>query len=102
VLALIILGTFFVLFVTGMTALRSRQRFQVSGDAFRCRLRIQGHPSAIWPWLGRRWSRPMWALWDEDVLVVRRGPGLARIIPSGPLHGRGDQRLSAGTGTSAP
>ena len=80
-LVLLILGAFFVLLVTGLTARRSRRRFQCSGDAFRCRLRIDGHPSAIWPSLGRHWSRPMWALWDEDVLVVRRGPGLARIIP---------------------
>jgi hypothetical protein len=52
-----------------------------SGDAFCCRLRTCGFTSAIWPRLTRRWSRRMWAIWMGDVLVVRRGPVIARTIP---------------------
>ena len=78
---LLILGVLFGALVIAIAARRSRQRFQDCGAAFRCRLRIRGHRSAIWPSLGRRWSRPMWALWDDDVLLVRRGPVLARTIP---------------------
>jgi len=78
---LLVLGTFLVVPVTGLVARRSRQRFQDSGDAFRCRLRVRGYRSAIWPSLRRHWSRPMWARWDDNVLIVRRGPGLARAIP---------------------
>ena len=80
VLMLLVLGVLLVARVTGVVARRSRQRFRDSGEAFRCRLRVRGYRSAIWPALGRHWSRPMWALWDDDVLVVRRGPGLARAI----------------------
>ncbi|GAA3349262.1 hypothetical protein GCM10020358_70700 [Amorphoplanes nipponensis] len=78
---LLALGILFGAPAIAIAARRSRQRFRDSGAAFRCRLRIRGHRSAIWPALGRRWSRPLWALWDDDVLVVRRGPGPARTIP---------------------
>jgi hypothetical protein len=78
---LLVLGIVFAALVVGMVARRSRQRFQESGAAIRCRLRIRGHRSAIWPSLGRHWSRPMWAMWEGDVLIVRRGPVLARTIP---------------------
>jgi hypothetical protein len=81
VLKLLVLGTFLAVLVVGMVARRSRRRFQDSDAVFRCRLRVLGHRSAIWRSLGRHWSRPMWALWDDDVLIVRRGPVLARTIP---------------------
>jgi len=81
VLTLLVLGALLVVLVTGVAARRSRRRFQDSGVAFRCRLRVLGHRSAIWPSLRRHWSRPMWALWDDDVLIVRRGPVLARTTP---------------------
>jgi hypothetical protein len=81
VLKLLVLGTFLVVLVVGMVARRSRRRFQDSDAVFRCRLRVLGHRSAIWRSLGRHWSRPMWARWDGDVLVVRRGPVLGRTIP---------------------
>ena len=75
----LVLGGLLALVVSGIAARRSHKRFLLSGDAFRCRLRVWGHPSAIWPSLARHWSRPMWAKWHEDVLVVRRTP--ARTIP---------------------
>ncbi|WP_245908172.1 hypothetical protein [Pseudosporangium ferrugineum] len=78
---LLVLGAFCAMLIIGMSARRSRRRFSDSGATFRCRLRLRGYRSAIWPALGRHWSRPMWALWDGDILVVRRGPGLARTIP---------------------
>jgi hypothetical protein len=81
VLKLLVLGILVVVLILGVVARRSRQRFQDSGDAFRCRLRVRDHRSATWPSLGRHWSRPMWALWEDDVLIVRRGPALARRIP---------------------
>jgi hypothetical protein len=71
----------FGLLVADITAHRSRKRFFQVGDAFRCRLRACGYTSVIWPRLTRRWSRPMWAAWSGDVLMVRRGPVLARTIP---------------------
>ncbi|MCA2211481.1 hypothetical protein [Jidongwangia harbinensis] len=79
----LILGTFLVLVVVlvALAARNSRRRFRGSGRAFRCSLRVRGHRSPIWPALGRRWSRPMWAMWSDDVLLVRRGPILARVIP---------------------
>lgn len=70
-----------VLVLAEIAARASARRFQRAGDAFRCRLRTAGYDSAIWPRLGRRWSRRMWAMWVDDVLVVRRGPVLARTIP---------------------
>jgi hypothetical protein len=81
VLILLVLGALAVVLVAGGAARRSSRRFRNSGEAFRCRLRVWDHRSAIWPWLGRHWSRPMWARWDDDVLIVRRGPVLARTIP---------------------
>jgi len=81
VLALLVLGGYLALLGAGIAARRSRRRFRECGTAFRCRLRVRGHRSPLWPGLGRRWSRPMWALWDDDVLIVRRGPVLARAIP---------------------
>ncbi|MFI7600376.1 hypothetical protein [Actinoplanes sp. NPDC049681] len=70
-----------VVIAADIAAYRSRRRFVRFEDAFRCRIRTCGYPSAIWPRLGRRWSRPMWAAWVDDVLVVRRGPVVSRIIP---------------------
>jgi hypothetical protein len=58
----------------------SRLRFRQAGDTFRCRLRTCGYSSAIWPCLRPWWSRRMWAMWVDDVLVVRRGPVLARTV----------------------
>lgn len=69
------------LIAADVAAYRSRRRFVRFEDAFRCRIRACGYPSAIWPRLTRRWSRPMWAAWVDDVLVVRRGPVISRIIP---------------------
>lgn len=64
-------------------ARRSCSRFTVAGDAFRCRFRACG-PSRIWRGLsgrcGSRWSRRMWAMWAGDMLIVRRGPLLPRIL----------------------
>ena len=79
-LTLLVLGTLLAVLVTARIARRSRRRFCESGEAFRCRLRLVGHPCALWPTLTRRWSRPMWALWEDDVLVVRRGPAAGRVI----------------------
>jgi hypothetical protein len=69
-----------VLIVADLTARVGRRRFQRAGDAFRCRLRTNGYTSAVWPRLRQRWSRRMWARWVGDVLVVRRGPVLARTV----------------------
>jgi hypothetical protein len=80
VLKLLVLAVFLAALVMAATARRSRQRFREPGAAFRCRLRLRGHRSALWPSLGRHYSRPMWAMWDDEVLVVRRGPVLARTI----------------------
>jgi hypothetical protein len=70
-----------VLLVADLTAHISRRRFRQAGDGFRCRVRTSGYTSAIWPRLRRHWSRRMWAMWVDDVLVVRRGPVFARTIP---------------------
>ena len=65
-------------------ARRSHIRFVSTDDTFRCRFRACGYVSTVWPRLARqctrRWSRPMWARWTGDVLVVRRGPLLPRLI----------------------
>jgi hypothetical protein len=77
----LVAGGLLVLVVADLTAHLSRRRFRQAGDAFRCRMRTSGYTSAIWPRLRRHWSRRMWAMWIDDVLVVRRGPMLARTIP---------------------
>jgi hypothetical protein len=77
----LLVATLVVLLITGGMARCSQRHFNRWGDAFRCRLRLSGYTSAIWPRMGPHWSRPMWALWNEDVLVVRRGPIRARVIP---------------------
>ena len=69
------------LIVADVAGRAGRRRFRQSGDAFLCRLHTCGYTSAIWPRLSRRWSRRMWAMWVDDVLVVRRGPVLDRTIP---------------------
>jgi hypothetical protein len=69
-----------VLIVADLTAHVTRRRFRRAGDAFRCRVRTSGYTSAIWPRLRRHWSRRMWARWEGDVLVVRRGPVLTRAV----------------------
>lgn len=69
-----------LLIVADVIACVSRRRFQQAGDAFRCRIRTSTYTSAIWPRLRRKWSRRMWARWVDDVLVVRRGPVLARTV----------------------
>jgi hypothetical protein len=81
VLTWLVLGILLGVPIIAKVARGSRRRFQDSGASFRCRLRLRGYRCAIWPTLGRHWSRPMWAWWDDDVLVVRRGPILARTIP---------------------
>jgi hypothetical protein len=69
-----------VLILADLTAHVSRRRFQRAGAAFRCRSRTSGYTSASWPRLRRHWSRRMWAMWADDVLVVRRGPVLTRSV----------------------
>jgi len=61
-------------------AARRRRRFRRVGTAFRCRLRAAGFGCTAWRRLTRRWSRPMWARWAGDVLIVRRGPVFDRTI----------------------
>ena len=68
-----------------IAARRSHNRFIRADDAFPCRFRAYDRRlSVIWPSLARhcthRWSRPMWARWVDDVLIVRRGPVLPRTI----------------------
>jgi hypothetical protein len=65
---------------TGVATVWSVWRFRRTGDAFRCRIRAGSFASARWPRPTRRWSRRMWAAWDDDVLVLRRGPVRARTI----------------------
>ena len=77
----LVVAVVLVLIGADVAAYVGRRRFRQFGDAFLCRLRMRGHTSAIWPRLGRRWSRRMWAMWIDDVLVIRRGPVFARIIP---------------------
>ncbi|HKG51237.1 MAG TPA: hypothetical protein VKB14_12420 [Actinomycetales bacterium] len=74
-----VVAIFLALFGTCATRL-SVWRFRRTGAAFRCRLRVCSLTSARWPRSSRWWSRPMWAAWHDDVLVVRRGPVLARTI----------------------
>jgi hypothetical protein len=71
--ALVVLGLWWA-------ARRSRQRFVDDGDVFRCRVRAVGRSPAVWSIPTRRWTRRMWALWSDDVLVLRRGPILTRTI----------------------
>ncbi|MEV6596259.1 hypothetical protein AB0M36_05255 [Actinoplanes sp. NPDC051346] len=63
-----------------IAACRGRRRFVAANEAFRCRIRAGGCRSAIWPRLRRWWSRPMWATWVDDALMVRRGPVFARMV----------------------
>ena len=71
---------FVLLLGAAVAAGHSRRRFRRIGDAFRCRLRAYGLRPAAWPRLTRRWSRPMWAAWVGDALIVRRGPVFARKV----------------------
>jgi hypothetical protein len=80
VLTYLVVAVLLVLLGTGVAARRSKRRFIEAGDAFRCRLRACGGTPASWPRLTGRWSRRMWARWDGDVLVVRRGPVFARAM----------------------
>jgi hypothetical protein len=80
VLIYLVIAVLLLLLATGVVARRSRRFFIGAGDAFRCRLRACGGPPASWPRLTRHWSRRMWARWDGDVLVVRRGPVFARAV----------------------
>jgi hypothetical protein len=80
VLTYLVVAVLLVLLGTGIAERRSRRRFIRAGDAFRCRLRACGGAPASWPRLTRRWSRRMWARWDDDVLVVRRGPVFAPAL----------------------
>ncbi|MCY1136875.1 hypothetical protein OWR29_02620 [Actinoplanes sp. Pm04-4] len=60
---------------------RARRRFAQDGPSFRCRFRrVYGEAPAGWPGLRRLWTRPMWARWSGDVLVVRRGPVRDRTL----------------------
>jgi hypothetical protein len=70
---------FLALVATGIAA-RNRRRFRRSGTAFRCRLRARSFTCTAWRRLTRRWSRPMWATWAGDELVVRRGPVFDRKV----------------------
>jgi hypothetical protein len=61
-------------------AVRRRRSPRRAGTAFRCRLRARSRTGTAWRRLTRRWSRPMWAMWVGDELVVRRGPVFDREI----------------------
>jgi len=80
VLAPLLTIAFLVTVVAGIAAHRSRRHFVRDCGAFRCRIRSE-YPPSVWSRLRRRWSRRMWAFWVDDVLIVRRGPGFARVIP---------------------
>jgi hypothetical protein len=69
-----------LLLSAGVLAYRRSKRFIGAGVCFRCRIRSCGYSSTGWPHLRRRWSRPMWASWSGDVLLVRRGPVFDRIL----------------------
>jgi hypothetical protein len=76
----LLIAAVFGLLVGDLVAYRNRRRLFRGGSAFLCRLRTCGYTSTAWPRLTRRWSRPMWAAWVGDELVVRRGPVFARAI----------------------
>jgi hypothetical protein len=84
VLTVLLIAGLVLLDVGIVAARRSRNRFIRADDAFPCRFRAGSCLSVIWPSLARhctrRWSRPMWAKWVDDVLIVRRGPLLPRTI----------------------
>jgi hypothetical protein len=80
VLALLIAGPVFLLVVLLTVERRIRRRFVEDDHVFGCRVRAVGTPPAAWPWLRARWSRFMWARWDETLLVVRRGPVPGRTL----------------------
>jgi len=63
-----------------LTARRARRQFAAEPGTFRCRVRVCGTPGRLWPRLRQRWSRPLYARWMRDVLVVRRGAVLVREI----------------------
>jgi hypothetical protein len=81
VLVSLLAAAFLTLLVAGLTSRRSRKKFLLADGAFRCRIRACGYTSSVWPRLSRWWSRPMLAVWIDDVLVVRRGPVFARLLP---------------------
>ena len=87
--AFLIIASVLLLFVLLTVERRIRRRFVQDDHVFGCRVRAAGSPPAAWPWLRARWSRSMWARWDETVLVVRRGPVPGRVL-----------RLSAQTSSS--
>ena len=72
---------------------RGRQRIAEHDDAFLCRVRACGSAPRNWRWLRRRWSRPMWAVWDRETLEIRRGPiadrtvRLAAVVSPSGVHG---------------
>ena len=55
-------------------AVRRRRSHRRAATAFRCRLRARSRTGTASRPLTRRWSRPRWAMWVGDELVVRRGP----------------------------
>jgi hypothetical protein len=77
---ILLLAVAVLLLSAGVRANRNRKRFVWTGEAFRCRIRNCGYSSTGWPRLRRQWSRPMWASWTGDVLMVRRGPVLDRVL----------------------
>jgi hypothetical protein len=79
-LTCLVAATLFLLLGAVIGARRSTRQFDWAGDAFRCRIRACGTGPANWPRLRQRWSRPRWARWENDVLVVRRGPVFARMV----------------------
>jgi hypothetical protein len=85
-------GVLFVVTTAGAER-RGRQHFAEQDDAFLCRVRACGSSPRSWRSLRRRWSRPMWAVWDREMLEIRRGPVADRTVrlavvvsPSG-VHG---------------
>jgi hypothetical protein len=80
-----------LLLVLALVAQLVRRRcFTRGSDAFRCRARLCAKRSVLWPRLRARWtSRRLWARWERDELVVRRGMLLMRTVRL-PARVRGD------------
>jgi hypothetical protein len=69
-----------LLLLIALTAqLIRRRRFARAEGAFRCKARVCAGRSVIWPALRSGWTlRRLWARWEGDELVVRRGVLLLR------------------------
>jgi hypothetical protein len=110
VLTWLLLGVGVLLAGAAVRAERRRRRlFADRKDAFVCRVRACGPTPRNWRLLRRRWTRPLWAVWDEEVLEIRRGPVIdrtvrltavvapsgVRALSTGPIHGYGCRAVAA-------